>query len=105
MPTSEISRPRRSAQPKTESAMRWRRSRIAATRPATHAITIVLPMMLNSVESSGVLTLKWLGTPRTTWPTMIVSSTSSVTAVTQATPRTNRVCPRTNDSSHSSVEQ
>src|SRR5205085_6009301 len=52
MPTSEISRPRRSAQPKTESAMRWRRSRIAATRPATHAITIVLPMMLNSVESS-----------------------------------------------------
>ena len=44
-----------------------------------------MPMMPNSTASSGVATLKWLVTPRAACRSMMPTSSTSTTAVTQPT--------------------
>ncbi len=69
--------PDRSATRVAASATGVRTSSTVRMNVPVQIAAIEAPMTANRVEFSGVLTLKWLVVPRTTWATMIAYSTSA----------------------------
>ncbi len=102
-PASDTTEPIRSAHRVAGSANGVRSTSTVSTSEPVHSRPIETPMTLNTVESNGVITLKWLPRPRTTCMTIRACSTTNTAAMPTEIRWASRLPTCSNEISHAQV--